>query len=230
MCRTSGSGRCCRPRLGGDGRSPEYPGAKVDALATGRCHGGVLALAGRRRLLPLDALLHGSRLRADPAFLAMFDGVEDPYHFGQAIRALYAAGATGLLVGNRDWTNAATVIARSSAGASERIPTAAVPHVPDLIARMRRTDVLVVCAHRHGDRSVYDADLTGALLLIIGGRRRGLSRPWTDAADTSVALPYARPFVASLDTTSATAAIAFEIARQRRSTTDRPLVTCPHPQ
>lgn len=108
------------------------PLSEVDALAAGACHGGILALAGRRRLVSLDVLLSNPTSTRVPALLAVLDGVEDPYQFGQALRALYAAGATGLLIGTRDWTHAMTVIARASAGASERLPMTAVFAVPGL--------------------------------------------------------------------------------------------------
>ena len=46
-------------------------------------------------------------------FVAMLDGVEDPYNFGQAVRALYAAGAHGLILRPRNWLTAAGVVARA---------------------------------------------------------------------------------------------------------------------
>ena len=193
------------------------PRSKVDALAAGTCHGGILALAGRRRLVPLDALLRTPTSTGVPAFLAMLDGVEDPYQFGQALRALYAAGATGLLTGPRDWTDATTMIARASAGASERLPMAAARDLPELTTRLRQARIRILCAQHHRGQPIAELDLTAPMLLVIGGAHRGISRPWTQAADATVSVPYARPFAHSLDTTSATAALAFEIARQRRT-------------
>lgn len=52
----------------------------------------------------------------------MLDGVEDPFNFGAAIRAVYAAGVDGLVVPPRNWPSAAGVVARSSSGTSELIP------------------------------------------------------------------------------------------------------------
>lgn len=147
----------------------------------------------------------------------MLDGVEDPYNFGQAIRALYAAGAHGMLVGARDWTNATTVVARASAGASERIPMAPVHDAGEAVRRVRDHGIRVVTADARGGRCMYDVDLTVPLLLVVGGERRGISRPLARAADLRIAVPYGRAFGEALDTTSATAAIAFEVARQRRT-------------
>lgn len=95
------------------------PPAEIDALAQGITHGGILALAGARQFVPLELLL-----LAPAPFIVMLDGVEDPFNFGQAVRAFYAAGAHGLVLRERNWMSAAGVVARASAGASELMPTA----------------------------------------------------------------------------------------------------------
>ena len=49
-------------------------------------------------------------------FIAMLDGIEDPFNFGYAIRALYAAGVDGIVVRPRNWTTASSVVARVKCG------------------------------------------------------------------------------------------------------------------
>ena len=93
---------------------------EIDALVQGSSHGGVAALVGERRTVELADLLPDGR----PACVVMLDGIEDPFNFGQAVRSLYAAGVDGLVLRPRNWLSAAGTVARSSAGASELIPTA----------------------------------------------------------------------------------------------------------
>ena len=185
--------------------------AALDALATGRSHGGLIAEVGERRLLPLEVLGAGE---AAP-FIAMLDGVEDPFNFGQAIRALYAAGAHGLVIRERAWANAAAVVARASAGASERMPTASAASAEAAAALLRARGLRVAVTDRTRAHSIYEADLTGPLFLVIGGERRGVTRSFADAADVRLMIPYGRPFALSLGTTSAAAVLAFEVMRQR---------------
>ena len=186
--------------------------AELDALATGRTHGGIVATVGPRRCAPLAVLL-----RRPAPFLAMLDGVEDPYSLGQSIRALYAAGADGLLLPARDLTRAAGIVARASAGASERMPTAVVDDPSAALGTLREHGVRVVCARRRDAAPCDTVDLAGALLLVIGGQHRGIGSGVARHVDRWVRVPYGRGFLASLDTTSATAALSFEIARQRRA-------------
>jgi 23S rRNA (guanosine2251-2'-O)-methyltransferase len=187
------------------------PATEIEALAQGASHGGVLALAGERRYESLEAL-------AQPgAFVAMLDGVEDPYNYGQAIRALYAAGAAGLVAPLRNWDTALNVVARASAGASEHMPTARADAQEALAYFKSRGFRCLATAKAKGSESLYAVDLRGSIFMLIGGERRGLSASVLAECDGLVSIPYARSFEAALDVTSSTAVLAFEAMRQRIS-------------
>ncbi len=179
--------------------------------ARGRSHGGVLALVGPRRFSPLEELLVGAKV----PMIVMIDGVEDPFNFGQAVRALYAAGVSGLVVRKRNWLSAANVVTRSSAGASELILTAVVDSALDAARFFREQGLLIACTARKSALSLYDSDLTQPLFLLIGGEKRGITRSFLDQADLRLQIPYGRSFEQSLGVTASTAVLAFEILRQR---------------
>jgi 23S rRNA (guanosine2251-2'-O)-methyltransferase len=145
----------------------------------------------------------------------MLDGIEDPFNFGQAIRALYAAGADGLVVRPRNWLSAAGIVARASAGTAELMPTAVAETSLDAATFFRQHGLTIACTSDKGATSLYDADLTGPLFLLIGGERRGITRSFLDQADLKVQIPYGRSFSFSLGAAAATAVISFEAARQR---------------
>lgn len=171
---------------------------------------GLLARVGPRRLLTLDDLLTA----AGPApALMMLDGVEDPYNFGQAVRALYAGGVDGLIVRPRHWLSAETVI-RASAGASEFMPAAVAESVEAAATACRAHGLRVVVADEAGE-PMGGVDLRGPLLLVIGGEKRGVTRSFLAAADLRVRIPYARPFPHALGAAGAATVLAFEMMRQR---------------
>ena len=60
------------------------PAETIEAQAGGKTHGGVLARVGPYRFAELGSLTVG---KTRP-FLAMVDGVEDPFNFGASVRAL----------------------------------------------------------------------------------------------------------------------------------------------
>lgn len=191
---------------------------EIEARAGGKSHGGVLAEVGPYQFTPLEELLTdapAAPLIAMP-FIAMIDGVEDPFNFGQAVRALYAAGADGLVLRPRNWLSAAGVVARASAGASELIPTAVAETAEDAAAFFRERGLQIACASdAPGSRPLYDTDLTGPLFLLVGGEKRGVTRSFLASADLKLRIPYGRPATHSLGTAPATAIIAFEVLRQR---------------
>lgn len=187
--------------------------SEIEAHVSGHTHGGVIALAGPRRLTALEDLGQGS-----PApFVAMIDGVEDPFNFGQAVRALYAAGCDGLVLRPRNWLSAAGIVARASAGASEWLPIAIAETVERAAEHFRARGLRVAVADEDDALSLYDVDLTGPLFLVIGGEKRGITRSFRQGADLRLAIPYGSAFDQSLGTAAATAVIAFEIMRQRRT-------------
>jgi 23S rRNA (guanosine2251-2'-O)-methyltransferase len=192
---------------------------QIDALANGKTHGGLIAEAGERRFLSLQDLLtplaptrtHGER----GVFIVMLDGIEDPFNFGQAVRSLYAAGVTGLVVRPRNWMSAAGVVTRASAGTSELMPTALADDPRSAADFFKQQGLRIATTAR--DRravSIYNVDLTPATFLVIGGEKRGISREFMDNADVLIKIPYRRKFPHSLGTVASTAIIAFEMMRQ----------------
>jgi 23S rRNA (guanosine2251-2'-O)-methyltransferase len=162
---------------------------RIEALASGRSHGGVIGLVGARRERPVDALLAEA---GEGSLVVLLDGIEDPFNFGQAVRALYAAGVDGLVV-RRSWETALSVVTRASAGSSELMPTARAASIEGAAGTARRAGLRVVSAVADADAlEIHRADLTGGLLLVIGGERRGVTRSFVGRADSLVRIGYGR--------------------------------------
>lgn len=191
----------------------------IDALAQGKSHGGVLAFAGERKFQTLDELITNNQfpISSLPSpFIVMLDGVEDPFNYGQAIRALYAAGAHGLVAPERNWDTALAVVTRASAGASEYMPTARVADVKEAIAFFKAHGFRIAAtAKERNSKSIYAVDLHGPLFMLIGGERRGLNAAVLALCDVLLSIPYGREFKTELDVTSSAAVLAFEVMRQR---------------
>jgi 23S rRNA (guanosine2251-2'-O)-methyltransferase len=187
-----------------------------DVIAThanGHSHGGAIAIVGPRQYQSFEMLGQG----APTPFIVMLDGVEDPFNFGQAIRALYLAGAHGLVVRPRDWTVTAGIVARASAGTSELMPTAVAETILQAVEQFKRRGLAIACTSSRGQTiPIYQADLTRPLFVVIGGEKRGISRSLAAKADLMLQVPYERDFQQSLGATSAAAVLAFEVMRQRR--------------
>ena len=181
---------------------------ELSGLAGSASHGGVVAQVGPRWMQPLDALIVGHA-----PVVVMLDGVEDPFNFGQAVRSVYAAGIDGLVVRPRNWLAVGTAV-RASAGATEFMPTAEVESPEAAAEALRPRGFRVAVADEDG-QPMDKVDITGPLLLVVGGEKRGVTRSFQRAADLRVRIPYGRPFAHALGTTGAATALAFEVLRQR---------------
>lgn len=184
---------------------------EIDRIATGKTHGGIVAFCTPRTVPPLtaDRILPGR-------LYVYLEGMEDPYNFGSALRSLYAAGAEGIVLPERNWMSAAGVVAKASAGASERFPIfwASPEEAAELF---HRAGYRILCAGIRDSVSVYDGQFSYPILLVIGGEKRGISRGLLDHADAVVRIDYGRAFRGSLSAAASSAILAFELSRQNRT-------------
>ena len=187
----------------------ESDSEEINNLTVGASHGGIIAITGDRTIPSLsDAIDIKSG-----GFYCMIEGIEDPYNFGYALRSLYACGCDGIILPERNWMSAAGVVARSSAGASERFPIFSADSI-FAADYFKALGYKIACADENTDNILGKCELKKPLLLIVGGEKRGISRKLLEKADILVKINYAREFKASLSAASATTMFAYEIMRQ----------------
>ena len=182
---------------------------KIDSVTIGNTHGGLIAVCGDRNIPELTA-----DKALENGFYVMLEGIEDPYNFGYALRSLYAAGADGVILGERNWMTAAGVVCRASAGASERLSLFISKNNAAMLMKSR--GYKIVCADLRDSVSLYDADLKYPVCLIIGGEKRGISKGLLCQADIRVRIDYGREFAASLSAASAATVVGYEVFRQNK--------------
>ena len=187
----------------------ESDSEEINNLTVGASHGGIIAITGDRTIPSLS-----DAIDIKPGgFYCMIEGIEDPYNFGYALRSLYACGCDGIILPERNWMSAAGVVARSSAGASERFPIFSADSI-FAADYFKALGYKIACADENTDNILGKCELKKPLLLIVGGEKRGISRKLLDKADILVKINYAREFKASLSAASATTMFAYEIMRQ----------------
>lgn len=180
---------------------------EIDEMASGQTHGGLLAIVEERQLDTLTAHL-------DDEFIAIVEGIEDPYNFGYICRSLYSAGVKLIMVPERNWTSVVDVVTKASAGASEYLNFA--PLTIDNINICKEHGFVFYTGNRKDATSLYETTFSKKVLLAVGGELRGLSKTIAKEADHNIYIPYANDFRNALNGASATAIIAFEIFRQKQ--------------
>ncbi|MBQ9037721.1 MAG: RNA methyltransferase [Erysipelotrichaceae bacterium] len=184
---------------------------KIDELATGKTHGGIIADVEPRKFQAITSLL-----TKEKPFLALIEGVEDSYNLGYIMRSLYAFGCDGIVLPKRDWNFEDATMIKSSAGASEFIPIHLCDDMNSLMQLLHENDFEVVSAYRgKNSKNLYNSRLSDkAIMICIGGPLRGLSREVLDNSDKFVYIPYANDFRNALNAASAAVVMASEVFRQ----------------
>jgi tRNA G18 (ribose-2'-O)-methylase SpoU len=96
------------------------------------------------------------------------------------------------------------------------MPTAVFETALEAAEFFRGCGLQIACTARESAVSLYEADLTQPMFLLIGGEKRGITRSFLDQADVKLKIPYGRSFAQSLGAAASTAVIAFEMFRQRQ--------------
>ena len=179
----------------------------IDGLATGKTHGGFVAICGEKTMKSISF----NDIPQKGIFF-LIEGIEDPYNFGYTLRALYASGADGVVLPERNWMTAAGTVSKASAGCSELIPIYS-GAADESVKLFKDAGYRVLCANIRDSKLIYDTDLRAPVLFVIGGEKRGVSRTVLDLSDQNIRIGYGRDFSGSLPTAEAAAIIAFEAAK-----------------
>src|SRR5262249_7071546 len=111
--------------------------------------------------------------------------------------------------------------AKSSVGAVELIPVAREANLVRCLEVMKEEGIWVMGAVTQGGMAPWDADLSGALCLVLGGEGEGLRPLVPGTCDLLVTLPM-RGRLGSVNVSAAAAVLCFEVLRQRSVGVARP--------
>ena len=179
----------------------------LDRLA--RDNQGAVARLAVRGYVAEEEALSGDRGRR---LVLVLDGVEDPQNLGAVLRVAEGVGAT-VVVPERGGAPLSDAVARSSAGAVERVPVARAKNVRRFLDSLKEEGFRVVGLEASGT-DLYSLDLTGDLAIVLGGEGRGMRRLVREGCDVLARLPM-KGALASLNVAAAAAAAAYEAVRQR---------------
>jgi RNA methyltransferase, TrmH family len=151
--------------------------------------------------------------RPSAPLLLVAQGIERPGNLGTIVRTACSSGATALVACDTrtDVFHPDTV--RGSVGALFDLPLAECK-TDDALPWLREHGVGIVVATPDARRSVWEADLTGPVAIVVGSERHGVSEAWRRAADEALAIPMPGPSD-SLNVAVAAGIVLFEAVRQR---------------
>lgn len=186
---------------------------KLDSLAEGQKHQGVVAIAAAFEYSGLEDLFVKAEEKGEDPFFILCDEIEDPHNLGAIIRTANLAGAHGVIIPKRRAAGLTGTVAKASAGALHYTPVARVTNLARTIEDLKKRGLWFVCGDMEGER-MYDLNLTGPIGLVIGNEGSGISRLIKEKCDYKAAIPM-KGDIDSLNASVACGILAYEIVRQR---------------
>ena len=188
---------------------------KLDAMAEGGNHQGIIALAAVCEYVSVKDILDAAREKGKAPFVIICDKITDPHNLGSIIRTANCVGADGIIIPKRNSVGLNSVVAKTAAGAIEYTPVARVTNIARTIDELKDEGLWIAGADMDGSK-MYQTDLKGAIGLVIGSEGEGISRLVKEKCDFIVSIPMYGD-INSLNASVAAAVLMYEISRQREN-------------
>lgn len=192
----------------------EVEAFKLNRMAGGGNHQGVIASAAAKEYCSVQDILDIARERGEKPLIVMADGIEDPQNLGTLIRVCECAGVHGLILPKRHAVGLTEVCAKASAGAIAHLAIAKVTNPSQTVDELKKEGIWVFAAEA-GGQPYETCDMNCPALIIMGSEGFGVSRLLKEKSDYLVSIPM-YGLVNSLNVSTAAAIIIHEAARQCR--------------
>jgi 23S rRNA (guanosine2251-2'-O)-methyltransferase len=186
------------------------PERRLNEAAATMDHQGVVAFCEPYRYAHAHEIAGGER-----PLVVCLDQVTDPHNLGAVCRSAEGAGASGVVVLERNAARVTPAVCKASAGAVEHLSVGVVVNLARYLEEIKGPQLWVWAAEREALTSVWSADLALGTALVFGAEGRGLRPGVRRACDDAFAIPLAGE-IESLNVSVAAGVALFEAARQRR--------------
>ena len=190
--------------------------SRLDQISKGAVHQGCIAVVEERRYAQVDDILDYAARKQEPPFLLVLDAIQDVNNLGSLLRTAEAAGIHGVIIPAHRSAEVNATVVKTSAGASEHLLIAQETNLTRTIDDLKKQNVWVVGLAGEAKQLYNQANLTGALALVVGNEGKGLSRLVREHCDLLIRLPM-HGHVDSLNAAVAGSIALYETLRQRAS-------------
>ena len=185
---------------------------RLGKLAGSERHQGVVArVEALSRSHSLDDTLDAV---AGAPLLLVLDGVTDPHNLGACLRVADAAGVHAVVAPKDHAAGISATVSKVASGAAETVPYLMVTNLARSLNELKERGIRIVGTSDAAPRTLYEADLTGPLALVLGAEGSGLRQLTAKTCDELVRLPM-HGAVESLNVSVASGICLYEALRQR---------------
>ncbi|MEM9182187.1 MAG: 23S rRNA (guanosine(2251)-2'-O)-methyltransferase RlmB [Pseudomonadota bacterium] len=181
----------------------------------GRGHQG--AVAHYRSAEPLtEAALLTELAELENPLVLLLDHLEDPRNFGACLRSAAAAEADAVIYPKDRAVGLTPAARKTAAGGADLLRLAQVVNLNRTVDALKDAGLWVVGSAADAPQTLYEIDLRGPTVLVLGSEGKGMKRLLRERCDHLARIPIS-PQMESLNVSVAAALMLFEARRQRDS-------------
>lgn len=185
---------------------------QLDDLTETKHQGVVASLKTHQPDLDLDSVLGTI---AEPLFLLILDGIQDPHNLGACLRTANAVGVHAVIAPKDRAVGITPIVSKVASGAVGNTPFIQVTNLARTLNELKQKGVWLFGASEHASANYDEMDYSGSIAIILGAEGKGLRRLTQENCDYLIKIPMAGN-VPSLNVSVATGVCLFEAAKQRR--------------
>jgi 23S rRNA (guanosine2251-2'-O)-methyltransferase len=185
-----------------------------EALTGTISHQGVAAAVSPYPQVTVQDILQTVQGEDGKHFLLMLDNIQDPQNLGAIIRTALCVGIHGVIVPKDRSASPTPAVSKASAGALEHIRLVRVTNLVQTIKYCKTSGLWIMGLQKDGTQSIYAADLSGSIALVLGGEQKGIRPLVKKNCDFLVSIPQ-QGALNSLNASVAAAVAMYEAFRQR---------------
>jgi 23S rRNA (guanosine2251-2'-O)-methyltransferase len=176
---------------------------QIDGWTRSVNHQGIALEVGPYPYVDVEDILALAAERGEPPFVLLLDLLQDVQNVGTLLRTAEAVGVHGVVIQERRSAEVTPAVVNASSGAVEHLRVAQVTNLVQAMGKLKAADVWLAGLDLGEDATRYDqANLRGALGLVVGSEGSGLRRLVRETCDFIICLPM-RGHVASLNAATA---------------------------
>jgi len=144
----------------------------------------------------------------------VLEGVQDPHNLGACIRTASGAGVTAVIAPKKGSCGITDTVRDVACGGTEDVPFLKVGNLSQTLRKLKERDFILLGTTDRGGASLYDCDLKGPLVVVLGSEGWGLRKKTADLCDYLVRIPMAGQ-VDCLNVSVSAGVCLYEVVRQR---------------
>lgn len=184
------------------------------ARLTRENHQGVFAFLSPVEFASVEAVVDEKLSRGENPLVLILDHLTDVRNFGAIVRTAECAGVCAVVIPAEGSAPVSAEAVKASAGAIFRVPLCKSRNLTDTAYYLQQCGLKIVCATEKTAETVYSADMSVPLAVVMGNEEKGISKQLLKMCDQRAKLPLAGE-IGSLNVSAACAAVLYEAVRQR---------------